>query len=264
MKGQHSARWPYRQADPKWANDTMSLKNKLIGVHLAVNGKTLADVRDWEWGDTIGTDGCLLTCLAMTLRLLATDGARWTPRTLNREARKLLYYSDAGLSIVPLYADLLADVSDGSVQLCVQEQYFAGEKGHPARFASQSSLIRGYRTLSPAKRLDFTVMVKIGTHDDTFASHYVLVDPDQPGSPNEDDFAILDPDQPKRKRVKSWFVSDSYRRLHDERQDIRTEWHKQGIRWQENQLCAVWAFARWRKRGSRCLAGDLFKAVTDC
>lgn len=264
MTSQHSARWPYRQWDSRWGNDTMSVKDKLIGVHLAVNGKTLADVRDWEWGDTIGTDGCLLTSLAMTLCLLDRRGRRWTPGTLNRRARELLFYSDAGLSIVPLYADLVADVTQGRVQLCAQEQYFAGEIGQRWRTPKLCPLLRGYRALPESRRADFVVMLKLGTQDDNFASHYVLVDPERPGSPDDDDVAILDPDQPnpKRKRVSPWLLSDSYRRLHDN-EDFRREW-KGRVRWKEKQLAGVWAFARWRKRGRRCLAGDLFKAITDC
>ena len=262
MKRRHTRKWPYRQADPKWAKDIISVKDKLIGVHLAVNGRTLKEVEDWDWGDTIETDGCLLTSLAMTLDLLAPRprSGRWTPRTLNTEARNLLYYSDAGLSIVPLYADLVADVTHGRVQLCAQEQYFSGEMGRRWRTPKQCPLLRGYRALPKSRRLDFAVMLKLGTQDDNFASHYVLVDPDLPGSPDDDDVAILDPDQPVG-RVTPWYLSDSYSRL-AKCPDILLEWGNR-IHWKEKQLAGVWVFGRWRNKRARSLAGDLLTAIAD-
>jgi len=264
MTRRRSGRWPYRQADRRWADDKMWMKDKLVGVHQSVNGASAADVAGWLFGDTIETDGCLLTCLAMTLRLLAPRGARWTPGTLNRAAKDLLYYSDAGLSIVPLYADLVADVTHGRVQLCAQERYFSGEKGQRRRTPSLCCLLRAYRNLPESRRVDFVVMLKIGTHDDNFASHYVLVDPDWPGLPDDNDIAILDPDQPEGPRATSWCLSDSYQRLAATRQDIAVEWRRCRIRVKKNQLAAAWAFARWPKRDDRCLAGDLLRLIAEC
>jgi len=108
------------------------------------------------------------------------------------------------------------------------------------------------------------VMLKIGTHDDNFASHYVLVDPDWPGLPDDNDIAILDPDQPEGPRATSWCLSDSYQRLAATRQDIAVEWRRCRIRVKKNQLAAAWAFARWPKRDDRCLAGDLLRLIAEC
>jgi len=124
-----------------------------------------------------------------------------------------LYYTDAGLSMVPLYAHLVADVTKGRVQLCMQEQYFAGVGRRPPRFASRCSILRGYQVLPRSRLHDFVMMLKIGTHDDTFASHYVLVDPDLPVSLADDDIAILDPDQPLGPRTTRWGLSDAHARL---------------------------------------------------
>ena len=51
-------------------------------------------------------------------------------------------------------------------------------------------------SLSGRDRADVAVMLKIGTYDDTVGSHYVLVDPAEPGGTDEDDVAVLDPAQP--------------------------------------------------------------------
>lgn len=82
-------------------------------------------------------------------------------------------------------------------------------------------------------------MLKIGTDDDTLASHYVLVDPACPGAPNDDDCGILDPDQPPGRRRVGWRLSDSYARLTRD-DDIKREWRRLKI--QPMQISGVWLF----------------------
>jgi hypothetical protein len=103
-------------------------------------------------------------------------------------------------------------------------------------------------------------MLKIGTHDDTGASHYVLVDPAQPGSLGDEDVALLDPIQPAESQAVPWMLSDSYNHLDEDRR-IRTAWRKAGI--STLQLSGAWAFARWRTRSQRCLAERLFRAIVE-
>ena len=256
-----SGQWPFRQDYPEWRDDPMWVQEKVAEVHHKYNGASLAAAQGlrhrYPEGNTIGHEGCLTTSLAMGLRLLGPASKGWTPRTLNREAHKRLFYTEAGLSMVPLYADLVADVTNGNVQLCAQEQYFSGEPRWPKTYPPGSTLLRGYRALPASQRGDFVVMLKIGTQDDTFASHYVLVDPDQSGSPDEEDVALLDPAQPSRPRVKPWMLSDSCRYLNDG--DIGREWRRAGI--SPLQLSGVWVFGRWRHREQQSLAGVLFQSI---
>lgn len=255
--------WPFRQNDQEWRNEPMWVQEKVAAVHQQYNGASLAAAQGllhrYPEGNTIGHEGCLTTSLAMVLRLLGPASKGWTPRTLNQEAQKRLFYTEAGLSMVPLYADLVADVTNGEVQLCAQEQYFSGERGwaNTKTFPPGSTLLRGYRALPAHERGDFVVMLKIGTHDDTFASHYVVVDPNQPGSPDEKDVALLDPVQPLRRRVKPWMLSDSCRLLN--RGDIGREWRRNGI--SALQLSGVWVFGRWRHREQHSLAAVLFQSI---
>lgn len=62
--------------------------------------------RHFRTGNTIGNEGCLLTSLAMVLRLLDPHPDRWSPKTLNAFAHEHLYYTRCGLSMATLYADL--------------------------------------------------------------------------------------------------------------------------------------------------------------
>jgi len=211
-------------------------------------------------GNTIATEGCLITCLAMVLRLLAPRGGRWTPRTLNAEAKASLFYTESGLSMVPLYADLVADVTNGEVQLCAQEQYLSGEPGWPRTFPSGCTILRGYRALPSRKRRDFVIMLKTGTHDDTVASHYVLVDPDDPGAGNNDDMSLLDPIQPNRLPGTRWRLSQSCACLLTDRA-IRRAWRRAKI--VPCQISGAWAFARWREASQDSLALKLFQAIIE-
>lgn len=258
-------KWPFRQDDEEWRNEPMWVREKVADVHRKYNDASLVDAQALlhpypSGNNTIRNEGCLITALAMVLRLLGPASKGWTPRTLNQEAKKLLFYTEAGLSMVPLYADLVADVTNGDVQLCAQEQYFSGDRGwaNTKTFPPGSTLLRGYRALSARERGDFVVMLKIGTQDDTFASHYVLVDPNQPGSPDEKDVALLDPAQPSRPRVKPWMLSDSYKYLKGDR-DTGREWQRARI--SALQLSGVWVFGRWRHQEQHSLAAVLFQSI---
>jgi hypothetical protein len=101
-------------------------------------------------------------------------------------------------------------------------------------------------------------MLKIGTHDDTFASHYVLVDPTPPGGPDEDDVALLDPAQPLNSSEFSWSLSDSYKHLKSDR-TIAREWRRAKI--SPRQLSGVWVFGRWRSADQRSLAAALLQLI---
>lgn len=256
--------WPFRQNDGEWRNEPMWVREKVADVHRKYNGASLAAAKQllhaYPEGNTIGNEGCLTTSLAMVLRLLDPSRKGWTPQTLNQEATKRLFYTEAGLSMVPLYADLVADVTNGEVQLCAQEQYFSGDRGwaNTKTFPPGSTLLRGYRALSARERGDFVVMLKIGTQDDTFASHYVLVDPNQSGSPDEKDVALLDPAQPSRPRVKPWMLSDSCKYLKGDR-DIGRKWQRARI--SALQLSGIWVFGRWRHREQHSLASVLFQSI---
>ena len=238
-----NSQWPLRQADPAWRNVKMWVSSKVVEVHHRYNGASLQDAKQLVGDDTIKTQGCQLTCLAMTLRLLNRGGRSWTPATLNKKAKDLLFYSDALLSNVALYSDLVAEVSNGKVQVCMQEQYFSGEGVLPRRYASKCSILRGYRRLPPAQRHDFVIMLKMGTHDDSFASHYVLVAPNSPGAPDDNDVPLLDPDQPDEPRATPWCLSNADKRLR-ENEEIAAAWREARIR--PLQLSGVWAFARLR------------------
>src|SRR5216683_5962748 len=128
-----AVRWPYRQDDPAWKDDVMWSRAAVMDVHQRYNraSKTAASrlLRQFESGNTIDNEGCLVASLAMVLRLLARRGPYWTPRTLNRFARQRLYYTPPGLAMATLYADLVLEASNGEVQLVLKEEYLPGERG---------------------------------------------------------------------------------------------------------------------------------------
>jgi hypothetical protein len=231
-------------------------------VHQRYNGKSEAEARTllqcFRGGNTIGNEGCLLTCLAMVLRLLTGRSNKWTPRKLNRIARDQLYYTSAGLSTATLYADLVCEASKGEVQLLLKEEYLPGETGWPRTTASTCVPLRAYRGMSLRNREDVTLMLKTGTYDDTMGSHFVLVDPSDPGPANAEDVPILDPAQPLKSSKRPWFLSESSRRICED-EKIRAEWHRAGIR--DLQLAGVWVFARWVSNSDAVLGGSFLKAV---
>ena len=106
---------PYRQDDPTWGRELMWDRAKVMEVHRRYNDASEQEasglLRDFRGsGNTIANEGCLLTCLAMVLRLLAPRGS-WTPGTLNKFARQGIYYTPAGLSMATLYADIVCEAS---------------------------------------------------------------------------------------------------------------------------------------------------------
>ena len=215
----------------------------MIEVHRRYNGATGAQasrpLRKFDSGNTIGKEGCQLAALAMVLRLLCAKGEYWTPRTLNQFAHKCLYYSPPGLAMATLYADLVSEASAGEVQLLLKEEYQPGEPGWARVLASESLPVRAYRT---PDRTAVAVMLKTGTYDDTVGSHFVLVDPDDPGPADEDNVPILDPAQPMSSTKRSWRLSDSAARNRGD-PAIDKEWRQHRIG--NLQIGGVWVFARW-------------------
>jgi hypothetical protein len=209
-------------------------------------------------GNTIGNEGCLLTSLAMVLRLLDQNPGRWSPKTLNVFAHKQLYYTLCGLSMATLYADLVCEASNGGVQLLLKEEYLSGKPDWPPTCASTCMPIRAYRTLSPGDRRDVVVMIKTGTYDDTVGSHFLLVDQANPGSLDDDDFVVQDPAEPLPSAKAPWLLSDSSRHICQD-QKIREAWRKAGLR--DLQLAGVWVFARWLSRRDATLGGTFLRAM---
>jgi hypothetical protein len=193
----------------------------------------------WE-GKTIEDEGCLLTALTMVLRMLDSQKNQYTtPDKLNEFAHEKEFYSIDGKSGVQLYADICLDASNGRVQLIAKEEYLSGEEGWIAHFACDSYLLRTYRVLPLAIRKNYAIMVKIGVHDDTFASHYLIVDPDTPGNLDDNDFNVLDPAQPYDSKATCWTLSSSYVQIRKD-PDIATELDECQI--EELQISGVWLF----------------------
>lgn len=191
--------------------------------------------------------------------LAVTDrqGNKWTPKKLNRTAQDHLYCTSAGLSMATLYADV-CEASKGEVQLLLKEEYLSGETGWPRTTASTCVPLRAFRRMSLRNREDVAVMLKTGTYHDTVGSHFVLVDPLEPGPDDAEDVPILDPAQPLKSSKRPWFLSESARRIcEDER--IRAEWHRAGIR--DLQLAGVWVFARWVSNRDALLDDSFLRAV---
>jgi len=236
---------PYRQDDPGWRSDLMWDRALVIRAATQLNGDTLSEaqalLREFDDGNTVGNEGCMLTCLAMTLRLLVPQHRPpWTPGTLNTAAHEHSFYSPCGLSMTTLYADLVSEVSGGEVQLCLKEEYRPGVRTWPRRHARGAPLLPAYRSLRPVRRAHFVVMLKLGTFDDTVASHYVLSHPHETAPLDEDDLEILDPAMPLTHRG-PWRLSDSARTILADAQ-IAAAWADDGI--EPTQLGGVWVFAR--------------------
>jgi hypothetical protein len=237
------------QNDERWAGDVMWDRKQVMDVLVRYDGWTKQDAKGvlypYKSGNTIGTVGCQLTCLAMVLRLLDRNrrAAYWTPRTLLREARNYLYLSPCGVSLVQIFADLCCDITDGGVQLLAKEEFMAGVAGHARVFASNIQLLRSYRSLPEAARQQFAVMIKMGTYDDSFASHYMLADPFDLGTPDEDDLCVLDPAVLSGWKPKARKLSEAYAYLRKYETAMDREWKKKpGI--QDLQIAGVWVFAR--------------------
>ena len=252
---------PLRQDDPAWGAEVMWDRDLVIQAATELDGYSTAEaallLREFDDGNNIANEGCMLTCLARVLRLLAAPASPpWTPRTLNDAAHEALYYSLSGLSMTTLYADLVAEVTGGAVQLCLKEEYLPGEPGWPRMRASSSALVRAYRTLSPEKRANFVVMLKTGTYDDTVASHYVLLHPNDAGSVDDDDVTVLDPAMPADAKV-PWRLSDSAKVITED-PDIAAGWQDAAI--EPTQLGGAWVFVRWGENRDRSLLAPLVHA----
>jgi hypothetical protein len=182
--------WPFRQDDPEWCSDPMWNRDYVMAVHQKYNRKTKAEasllLRKFPGpdGNTIGNEGCLLTCLAMILHILDCHAKQnWSPKTLNTYAQERLYYTQCGLSMATLYDDLVCEASKGEVQLLLKEEYLSGEEGWEPTYANTCLPLRAYRALTEPNRKNIVIMVKVGTYDDTIASHFLLVDQAKPGKP---------------------------------------------------------------------------------
>ena len=248
---------PMRQDDPRWARDLMWDRRRVIRAARA-GGMSRSEARDLLWdypdGNSIGNEGCQLTCLAMALHLLAAPRTpAWTPRTLNRAAHSRLFYTPSGLAMNTLYADLVSEVTRGAVQLALNENYLPGEKEWKAVHCDTAPLVRAYRSLAPGDRAGMVLMLKTGTYDDTMASHYVLLDPNSTQPAAERDAEVLDPAMPAG-RTGRWTLSDSARWITQD-PDIRREWRRAGIG--ETQVGGAWLFARWDRSSGRPALGAL-------
>ncbi|MFM8761744.1 MAG: hypothetical protein ACKOFC_00515 [Solirubrobacterales bacterium] len=248
---------PMRQDDPRWARDLMWDRRRVIRAARA-GGMSRREAESLLWdypdGNSIGNEGCQLTCLAMVLHLLgAPRRPAWTPRTLNRAAHAGLFYTLPGLGMNTLYADLVSEVTDGGVQLAVNENYLPGEKPWAPVHCDTAPLIRAYRGLAPGDRAGLVMMVKTGTYDDTMASHYVLLDPNSTQPAGERDAEVLDPAMPAG-RSGRWTLSDSAKWITQD-PDIRREWRRAGIG--ETQVGGAWLFARWQWPAGRPALGPL-------
>ncbi len=119
-----SERWPFRQDDSAWAADVMWDRQAVMGAHQQYNHRSKTEASRLPWpfpgGNTIGNEGRLLTSLAMVLHLLDQNPGCWSPRNLNAFAHKRQHYTGCGLSVAPLYADVVCGASKGEVQLLLK------------------------------------------------------------------------------------------------------------------------------------------------
>lgn len=255
------AKLPYRQHDPLWGGDLMWDRDKVIAADVQLNGQSpevaATLLREFEDGNNLANEGCLLTCLAMVMRLLDPETKpRWTPKVLNKWAHDLYYYTPCGLSMTTLSADLVSELTGGEVQLCLKEEYLPGEAGWPKMRATTSALVRAYRSLPPAKRSNFVMMLKTGTYDDTVASHYVLLHPDDASPVDDPNPAILDPAQPLGD-AKPWRLTDSAAAILQD-PGIAAGWKAAAI--DPTQIGGVWVFTRWAPSHDRSLLTPLVQA----
>jgi hypothetical protein len=228
---------PFVQHDKRWAKKRIWNRAK---VAQAVGSKKAGELL--EAGTTFQSQGCQLCCIAMILRLLDVDPARpWDPPTVLRAARRE-FIGDNGVSMVPLYADLCADLTRGRVQLLAKEYYAAG--GTQPRL-SQVGLVRAYRALPGAERARYVLMLRLGTDDETVASHYLLLAPTDDDQSDSDNVVVLDPDMADGADAEGWTFLDAWDRFMDvdadggERARLVEE---DGVR--PGQVAAVYLFGR--------------------
>ena len=255
------AKLPYRQHDPLWGADLMWDRDKVIAADVQFNGQSPAVaaslLREFDDGNNLANEGCMLTCLAMVMRLLNPDTKpKWTPKVLNKWAHDLYYYTPCGLSMTTLSADLMSELTAGEVQLCLKEEYLPGEAGWPKMRTTTSALVRAYRVLPPEKRSNFMVMLKTGTYDETVASHYVLLHPGDASSVDDPNPEVLDPAQPLGD-TKPWRLTDSAAAILED-PEIAAGWKASGI--DATQIGGVWVFTRWAPGHDRSLLTPLVQA----
>lgn len=252
---------PFRQHDPAWGEELMWDRDLVLRAAVELNGETRADaeglMRAFDDGNNLSNEGCQVTALAMALRLFQPDATPpWTPSLLNEYAQYYYYYTPCGLSLVPLYADLLSDVTEGRVQLALKEERLSGVPGWPKRYAHTLPLVRAYRSLPVDRRSSYLLMLKTGTWDDTVASHYVLLDPADDGGPDGLDPLILDPAMPLD-AAGPWRMSDSAAAILED-PAIAAEWAAAEV--EPTQVCGVWALARFQEESRDALLAPLVAA----
>jgi hypothetical protein len=239
-----AAGMPFRQDDPVWGKDLMWDRELVIRADHELNGASLTQaralMRRFPDGNTIANEGCLLTAMAMTLQLLAPKSPAWTPRALNELAHEGYFYTPCGLSMTTLNADFLSELTEGAVQLALKEEYLPGVRGWPKVHPHTSALVRAYRSLAPAKRTAFVVLLKTGTYDDTVASHYLLLHPNDDGGADDPNPRVLDPAQPFG-TPEAWRLTDSARAITQD-PDIAAGWREAGI--EPTQIGGAWIYVR--------------------
>lgn len=253
-----AAKLPFRQHDPAWGQDLMWDRKLVIQAATQLNGETKADaealMRKFPDGNNIANEGCQLTALAMALRLLQPAAKpAWNPKVLNELAQTYYYYSPCGLALTTLYADLVSDVSSGLVQMCLKEEYLPGEPGWAKVTCATAPLVRAYRRLSPSQRSDYLLMLKTGTWDDTVASHFVLLHPDDAGGPDDANPLVLDPAMPLELDG-PWRLTDSAAAILQD-PDIAAAWAKRKI--EATHLGGVWLLSRCKPASARPALGPL-------
>lgn len=254
-------RWPYRQHDPRWKSVVMWDRDTVMKVGRKYHGLSKIRAGDLLWkyqgGNTIGNEGCLLTCLSMVLHMLNKGNGIWTPDRLNDFAQEYLYYTPSGFSATTLYADLVGEASNGQVQLLLKEEYHSGTTRYPKVFCSRCMPVQAYLSLPESVKLQCSVMIKTGTYDDTFASHFILVDPG--AESGEDDIAILDPIQPLNSKAGIWTLSNSSKKLCEDK-DVKSEWAALNIA--PLQIAGVWVFCTWRPETEAVLGQSFIEALS--
>ncbi len=253
--------FPMRQHDPRWGSEIMYDRDLVIQGLTELNGERPADaqemIREYEDGNNLSNEGCQISALAMALRLFQpTSNPPWTPSYLNELAQYFYYYTPSAISLVPPYADLLSDVTEGLVQIALKEEYLSGVPTWPKYHVDTSPLVRAYRSLPADRRSSYLLMLKTGTWDDTIASHYVLLHPDDTSGPDDRDPLILDPAMPLDKSG-AWRLSDSAKAILED-PGIAQEWQDKQI--ENTQISGVWVIVKWQDTPRQVILAPLISA----
>lgn len=261
-----SKKWPFRQDNPDWADCEMWHRPTIIETLVSKNKWTEDEASEWirkfkgdrpdkPGKNNIGNEGCLITSLAMILVLLGSKKFQnKTPEYLNKFAMEKLYYSRSGISLVPLYADIILEITEGAVQLAAKEEYSWSPKESKTTM-SNSTIAKKYLCSAENIRKNYALMIKIGTYDDAVASHYLLIDPDKQDL--TDNPKVLDPAMPLESKKTIWTLSDSYRQICKD-PDIKKKILKEGV--DETTIRGIWLFAKWENSSSESLLEPFFKS----